>query len=129
MSSKSRSRLNLSGSHAKLALILAKKDNYPIARMGRQLSIIRSSFYAWRARADTVTATQALRDVLKPEFQHGYSLSLNSPTDQHSMIAHSQQKKASASHKNGRTLTTHTRSIQTGLSTGMCVCQVTRQLE
>ena len=41
--------------------------------MGRQLSIIRSSFYAWRARADTVTATQARRDVLKPEFQRVFT--------------------------------------------------------
>lgn len=37
--------------------------------MCRQLGVARSSFYAWRTRANTVTATQALRDALKPEIQ------------------------------------------------------------
>src|SRR5699024_4582997 len=37
--------------------------------MCRQLGVARSSFYAWRARADTVTATQARRDALRPALQ------------------------------------------------------------
>jgi len=44
-------------------------DNYSIAWMCRQLGDARSSFYAWRARADTVTVTQARRDALTPEIQ------------------------------------------------------------
>ena len=46
------------------ALIEAEKANYPIAWMCRQLAVPRSSFYAWRAAADTVTATAARRQVL-----------------------------------------------------------------
>jgi transposase InsO family protein len=46
------------------ALIEAEKANYPIAWMCRQLAVSRSSFYAWRAGADTVTATAARRQVL-----------------------------------------------------------------
>ena len=46
------------------ALIEAEKANYPIAWMCRQLAVPRSSFYAWRAAADTVTATTARRQVL-----------------------------------------------------------------
>jgi putative transposase len=46
------------------ALIEAEKANYPIAWMCRQLDVPRSSFYAWRAAADTVTATAARRQVL-----------------------------------------------------------------
>src|SRR5690625_2733415 len=41
--------------------------------MCRQLNVARSSFYAWRARADTVTATQARRDALKPEIQRVFT--------------------------------------------------------
>ena len=46
------------------ALIEAEKATYPIAWMCRQLAVPRSSFYAWRAAADTVTATAARRRVL-----------------------------------------------------------------
>jgi hypothetical protein len=46
------------------ALIEAEKANYPIAWMCRQLNVPRSSFYAWRAAADTVTATAARRRML-----------------------------------------------------------------
>ena len=38
-------------------MIDAEKATYPIAWMCRQLGVPRSSFYAWRARADTTTAT------------------------------------------------------------------------
>ncbi|MVT26384.1 IS3 family transposase [Nesterenkonia alkaliphila] len=51
----------------KSALIEAEKDTYPIWWMCQQLEVARSSFYAWRARAGRVTATQARRDVLKVE--------------------------------------------------------------
>jgi hypothetical protein len=46
------------------ALIEAEKANYAIAWMCRQLAVPRSSFYAWRSAADTVTATAARRQVL-----------------------------------------------------------------
>jgi putative transposase len=46
------------------ALIEAEKANYPIAWMCRQLAVPRSSFYARRAAADTVTATAARRQML-----------------------------------------------------------------
>jgi len=46
------------------ALIEAEKASYPIAWMCDQLGVARSSFYAWRAAADTVTATAARRQVL-----------------------------------------------------------------
>ena len=45
-------------------MIDAEKANYPIAWMCRQLGVPRSSFYAWRARADTTTATTARRQLL-----------------------------------------------------------------
>jgi hypothetical protein len=45
-------------------LIEAEKANYPIAWMCRQVGVPRSSFYAWRTQADTVTATAARRRVL-----------------------------------------------------------------
>jgi len=54
-------------------MIFAEKDNYPIAWMCRQLGVARSSFYAWRARAGTVPATQARRDALKPEIQRVFT--------------------------------------------------------
>lgn len=41
--------------------------------MCRQLSVARSSFYAWRTRAGTVTATQARREALKPEIQRVFT--------------------------------------------------------
>ena len=41
--------------------------------MCRQLGVARSSFYAWRARAGTITATQARRDALKPEIQRVFT--------------------------------------------------------
>jgi putative transposase len=43
------------------AVIDAEKANYPITWMCEQLGVSRSSFYAWRAQADTVTATAARR--------------------------------------------------------------------
>jgi hypothetical protein len=46
------------------ALIEAEKAIYPIAWMCRQLNVPRSSFYAWRAAADTVTATAGRRRLL-----------------------------------------------------------------
>ena len=46
------------------AVIEAEKANYPITWMCEQLGVSRSSFYAWRAQADTVTATAARRRVL-----------------------------------------------------------------
>ena len=46
------------------ALIEAEKANYPITWMCDQLAVPRSSFYAWRGAADTVTATAARRQVL-----------------------------------------------------------------
>jgi putative transposase len=46
------------------ALIEAEKANYPITWMCDQLNVPRSSFYAWRAAAGTVTATVARRRVL-----------------------------------------------------------------
>ena len=46
------------------AVIDAEKANYPIAWMCRQLGVPRSSFYAWRAQADTTTATTARRQLL-----------------------------------------------------------------
>jgi putative transposase len=46
------------------AVIDAEKANYPIAWMCRQLGVPRSSFYAWRAQAEHVTATAARRRVL-----------------------------------------------------------------
>ena len=45
-------------------VIEAEKANFPIAWMCRQLNVPRSSFYAWRAQADTVTATAARRRAL-----------------------------------------------------------------
>src|SRR5690625_2233427 len=42
--------------------------------MCRQLGVARSSFYAWRARAGTITATQARRDALKPEIRRVFTL-------------------------------------------------------
>ena len=41
--------------------------------MCRQLGVARSSFYAWRARAGTITATQARREALKPEIQRVFT--------------------------------------------------------
>lgn len=41
--------------------------------MCRQLGVARSSLYAWRACAGTVTATQAHRDALKPEIQRVFT--------------------------------------------------------
>ena len=46
------------------ALIEAEKATYPIVWMCRQLDVPRSSFYAWRAAADSITATAARRQVL-----------------------------------------------------------------
>jgi len=46
------------------ALIEAEKANYPITWMCRQLAVPRSSFYAWRAAADTMTATATRRQAL-----------------------------------------------------------------
>ena len=46
------------------ALIEAEKASYPITWMCDQLNVPRSSFYAWRAAAGTVTATVARRRVL-----------------------------------------------------------------
>ncbi|QIN29867.1 IS3 family transposase [Brevibacterium luteolum] len=43
--------------------------NYPVAWMCRQLVVPRSSFYAWRARVGTTTATQARREALRIEVQ------------------------------------------------------------
>ena len=43
------------------AVIDAEKANYSIAWMCRQLQAPRSSFYAWRHQADTVTATATRR--------------------------------------------------------------------
>jgi putative transposase len=40
------------------ALIDAEKANYPIAFMCRLLGVPRSTFYAWRARAETATAAR-----------------------------------------------------------------------
>jgi len=48
-------------------LIEAEKANYDIAWMCRMLGVARSSFYAWRRRAGTVTATQARRQELAIE--------------------------------------------------------------
>src|SRR5699024_2850493 len=53
------------GLDEKSALIEAEKDNYPIAWMCDQLQVPRSTFYAWRERAEHLTATQARREVLK----------------------------------------------------------------
>jgi putative transposase len=50
-------------------VIDAEKANYPIAWMCRQLGVPRSSFYAWRAQADTVTATAARRRLLSEQVQ------------------------------------------------------------
>lgn len=61
------------GLNAKSSLILAEKDNYPIAWMCRQLNVPGSSFYAGRARAGKVTATQARRDELKPRIQRVFT--------------------------------------------------------
>jgi len=41
--------------------------------MCRQLGVARSSFYTWRARAGTITATQARREALKPEIQRVFT--------------------------------------------------------
>jgi len=38
--------------------------NYPVRLMCRLLNIPRSTFYAWAARADTLTATAARRQML-----------------------------------------------------------------
>jgi len=46
------------------ALIEAEKASYPITWMCDQLGVARSSFYAWRAAAATVTATAARRQLL-----------------------------------------------------------------
>jgi putative transposase len=46
------------------ALIEAEKAIYPIAWMCGQLNVPRSSFYAWRAAADTVTAAAGRRRLL-----------------------------------------------------------------
>ena len=46
------------------AVIDAEKANYPIVWMCRQLGVPRSSFYAWRAQTEHVTATAARRRVL-----------------------------------------------------------------
>ena len=51
------------------AVIDAEKANYPIAWMCRQLGVPRSSFYAWRAQADTTTATAARRRELLAELR------------------------------------------------------------
>jgi len=71
---KSRSFLRQgAGLNAKSALILAEKDNYPIAWMCRQRGVARSSFYAWRSRAGTASATQARRDALRPEIHRVFT--------------------------------------------------------
>src|SRR5699024_10812879 len=49
----------------KAALIEAEKENYPIIWMCDQLGLVRSSFYAWRARVGTVSASEAKRAALK----------------------------------------------------------------
>ncbi|GAA1779910.1 hypothetical protein GCM10009681_57460 [Luedemannella helvata] len=46
------------------AVIDAEKANYPIMWMCRLLGVPRSSFYAWRARVASETATQARRRIL-----------------------------------------------------------------
>ncbi len=45
-------------------MIDAEKANYPVRLMCRLLNIPRSTFYAWAARADTLTATAARRQML-----------------------------------------------------------------
>ncbi|QRP43026.1 IS3 family transposase [Amycolatopsis sp. FDAARGOS 1241] len=45
-------------------MIDAEKAHYPITWMCRLLGVPRSSFYAWRQRVDTETATQARRREL-----------------------------------------------------------------
>ena len=45
-------------------MIDAEKANYPVTMMCRLLNIPRSTFYAWAARADTLTTTAARRQVL-----------------------------------------------------------------
>src|SRR5699024_10374096 len=49
----------------KSILVEAEKDHYPIAWMCDQLSVFRSSFYAWRARVGVITGSQARRVELK----------------------------------------------------------------
>jgi hypothetical protein len=58
-----------SGLSEKSALIEAEKANFPIEWMCAQLSVPRSSFYAWRVRADKLTATQARREALGVEIE------------------------------------------------------------
>jgi transposase InsO family protein len=50
-------------------LIEAEKANYPIRWMCQLLNVPRSSFYAWRERARTETATQERRRLLAEQVQ------------------------------------------------------------
>ena len=50
-------------------MIEAEKANYPIAFMCQLLDVPRSSFYAWRERVGTETATAARRRLLAEQVQ------------------------------------------------------------
>jgi transposase InsO family protein len=58
---------------ARCAVIDAEKANYKIAWMCRLLKVPRSSFYAWRSQAETVTATRRreLAALVKTAFGAG----------------------------------------------------------
>ncbi|GAC58752.1 hypothetical protein GOHSU_48_00110 [Gordonia hirsuta DSM 44140 = NBRC 16056] len=50
-----------------------EKANYPIAWMCDQLNVPRSSFYAWRTRAGSLTATAARREALKEKIGKAFT--------------------------------------------------------